>query len=242
MPTPADTTLPEVSRVLLVGATGLVGQQCLRLLLKDPLVTEVRVLVRRAMSAADLVPDPAMVVHWLKLKILVTPFDQLPAHADWFDVDAVFCALGTTIKVAGSQAAFRQVDFEHPLTLAKLAKAQGVKHYLLVSALGADARSRVFYSRVKGELEDALKALHFEALTFARPSLLVGDRTEVRLGELIGQHLSFLTPAAYKPVHVRQVALGLWQSARQGQRGLHILNNTALRRLPAEPQAIPHKP
>lgn len=229
--------------MLLAGATGLVGQQCLRLLLKDPLITEVRVLLRRAMSASQLVPDPAMAIHLPKLKILVTPLAQLSQHADWFDIDAVFCALGTTIKTAGSQAAFREVDFEHPLTLARLAKARGVRHYLLVSALGADARSRVFYSRVKGELEDALKALNFEALTFARPSLLLGDRTEVRLGELIGQRLAFLTPEPYKPVHVRQVALGLWQSARHGAPGLHILNNTALRRLPAEPpHAIPHKP
>lgn len=227
------TPLPEMSRVLLAGATGLIGQQCLRLLLKDPMVTELRVLLRRGMSAADLAPDAAMSAYCPKLKVLVSPFDRLHEHPDWFEVDAVFCALGTTIKKAKTQAAFREVDFQHPLTIARLARQQGAKHYLLVSALGASAQSRVFYSRVKGELEDALKALNFEALTFAQPSLLLGDRAEFRPGELIGQHLAFLIPTKYKPVHVRQVALGLWQSARQGRRGLHILNNTALLRQPA---------
>jgi uncharacterized protein YbjT (DUF2867 family) len=229
--------LPEVRVALLAGATGLVGQQLLRLLLKDPLITELRVLVRRPMTAQDLVKDPAMASHLPKLKVLVSPFEQIDQHPEWFKVDAVFCALGTTIKQAGSQAAFRLVDFDYPLSVAQLARAQGVRHYLLVSALGADARSRVFYSRVKGELENALKALSFDALTFARPSLLKGDRPEFRLGEVLALRLAFITPEAYKPVDVRQVALALWQSARRGQVGLHTLNNTAMRRLSAGPHA-----
>jgi uncharacterized protein YbjT (DUF2867 family) len=221
--------LPEMQTALLVGATGLVGQQLLRLLLKDPMLQRVTVLVRQPLDRQALQADASLAAHLGKLDEHVVRFDDLGPHAPHFKVDAVFCALGTTIKTAGSQAAFRRVDFDYPLAVARLAKAQGVPHFLLVSALGAQSSSRVFYSRVKGELEDALAALNFDALTLARPSVLEGDRQESRPGEWLARQLGWLTPGPYKPVHVRQVALGLWQSARQGHPGRHVLNNTALR-------------
>src|SRR3990167_10571319 len=116
------TETPSAIRpvALLVGATGLVGQQCLRLLTQDPAVGTVRVLVRRPMA----VDSP-------KVQVCVADFDRLETHAEWLAADWVFCALGTTIAKAGSRAAFRQVDFDYPLQVAQLAKAQGATHFML---------------------------------------------------------------------------------------------------------------
>lgn len=119
---------------LLAGASGLVGREILRLLLRDELL-EVRALVRRPLPDADKVP---------RLRELVADFDHLEKKSDWFNVDLVFSALGTTIHKAGSQAAFRRVDFEYPLAIAKAARAAGARHFLLVSALGANSRSLFF--------------------------------------------------------------------------------------------------
>lgn len=203
---------------LLVGATGLVGQQCLRLLTQDPAVGSVRVLVRRPLA----VDSP-------KVQVCVADFDRLETHADWLAADWVFCALGTTIAKAGSRAAFRQVDFDYPLQVAQLAKAQGAKRFLLVSATGADAKSKVFYSRVKGELEEAIAAIGFESVTFARPSLLAGERDEVRIAERIGLKFGWLLPERYRPVQARQVAQGLVNAAKSGRPGVHGLTNIELR-------------
>ena len=208
-------------RVLLVGATGVVGTECLRQLAADDSVAQVRALVRRPMTDAPVAPT---------IEVLVTDMSALESHPDFFAVDQVVCALGTTIKVAGSQAAFRAVDFELPLRVAQLARAQGATHFLLVSALGASATSGVFYNRVKGELEDALGALGFRSLTIARPSFLLGDRAEFRLGERIAQPFGFLMPPRWKPVHARQVAAALVDAARQDLAGLCVLENIALRR------------
>ncbi|HRH29171.1 MAG TPA: NAD(P)H-binding protein [Aquabacterium sp.] len=135
-----------LGRVLLAGGSGLVGQALLQQLSTDPDVTELSALLRRP------VPLPAGVVP------LISDFEQLADHPEWFQVDTVFCALGTTIAKAGSQAAFQRVDLDYPLALARLAKAGGARHFLVVSALGANARSRVFYNRVKGQMEQGLSA------------------------------------------------------------------------------------
>ncbi|MFT3856168.1 MAG: NAD(P)H-binding protein [Aquabacterium sp.] len=216
--------------VLLAGATGLVGQQALRQLLADPWVREVRALVRRDMSPQQLLGDAAQTQLGLdKLRICVANFERLESHVDWFAVDWVFCALGTTIRQAGSQAAFRQVDFDYPLQIAQLAKAQGAQRFMLVSALGANARSRVFYSRVKGELEEAIRAIGFEHVSMARPSLLAGERAEVRLGERIGLMFGGLMPQRYKPVQAHQVAAGLIASVKGAEPGCRVIDNIALR-------------
>jgi uncharacterized protein YbjT (DUF2867 family) len=131
--------------------------------------------------------------------------------------DEVYLALGTTIKVAGSQEAFRAVDYDANLSVAKAALAAGVKRVGLVSAMGADSHSGIFYSRVKGELEDALAAMPFAGLVIARPSMLVGNREElgqpVRRGEVVasvvGKIGGFLIPANYKPIDASAVARAL---------------------------------
>jgi uncharacterized protein YbjT (DUF2867 family) len=235
-PDSGELTRPRLARVLLAGATGLVGHCLLRRLLADPLVGEVRALVRREMTAAELLRLPSeaatqQVPGLPKLRTVKVSFERLEAHPDVFDVDWVACALGTTIRQAGSQAAFRQVDFDYPLQMAQLAHAQGAQRFMLVSALGANARSKVFYNRVKGELEEAIRAIGFTQVSVAQPSLLKGPRTEFRLGERLALVFGAFFPDAYKPVDVDQVAAGLLASCDGGRPGWHVLSNTALRRM-----------
>ncbi len=203
--------------VVVVGSTGLVGREIVRLLGAEPTVARITTLVRRPQSLGDPKVEEALV-----------DFERLSEASVVPPCDQFFSALGTTIKVAGSQEAFRRVDFDYPLQLAKQARAAGATHYLLVSALGATSSSRVFYSRVKGELEDAVAALGFRSLTIARPSLLVGNRTEYRRGEEIGRYFAFLTPRTWKPVDVRQVAAALVHAAREDAPGTRILENRQL--------------
>lgn len=189
--------------VILAGATGLVGREILQGLLADPGVGTVHTLGRRAPATQH----PKLTAH-------IVDFTALPPLPP---ADELYLALGTTIKVAGSQAAFRAVDYDANLNVAQAALAAGVKKVGLVSAMGADAGSKIFYKRVKGELEDALTQLPFEGLVIARPSLLVGDRKVLgqpkRSGEVVGEVmarvLGFLIPANYKPIQASAVAQAL---------------------------------
>lgn len=210
-------------RVLLAGATGLVGRAALDALLADSAVTEVRVLSRRPLDNPP--RDP-------RVHACVTEFTHLDAHADWFDVDQVLCALGTTMRNAGSQAAFRRVDFEYPLILGRLARAACASHFALVSAAGASAHSAVFYNLVKGELELGIELQKWPALTIARPSLLLGDRREFRLGEEVAKRFGWLTPSAWRPVAAKQVAHALVRCLRENAPGVRILDNRTLRNEP----------
>ena len=207
--------------VLLVGATGLVGRECLRLLLADPAFERVVVLTRRPL-------DWVAIPNASKLEEHVIEFDNLRAHAELLQVDQITCALGTTIKQAGSQERFREVDFGLPLEIARMGSEQGAQHFLLVSALGADAGSRVFYNRVKGELEDAVSALPYRSVTIVRPSLLLGERTEFRLGEEVGKRLAFLVPARYKPVAAASVAAALVRAAKEDLPGRRIIESAQI--------------
>nr|AIA12288.1 NADH(P)-binding [uncultured bacterium] len=189
--------------VALAGATGLVGRAILEGLLADESVAAVHALGRRE-------PD----VSHPKLNAHVVDFQKLPQLAP---LDEVYLALGTTIKDAGSQASFRAVDFEANLAVARAALDAGARRAGLVSAMGADAKSRIFYNRVKGETEDALAQLPFEGLVVARPSLLAGDREALgqhaRTGERVATFLSRLLgpliPANYKAIAASDVARAL---------------------------------
>lgn len=158
-------------KLLLVGATGLVGRHVLEVALADARVDQVIVLARRPLS-----PHP-------KMRALEVDFDHLPDAADWWHADAVICTLGTTMRAAGSKAAFRRVDHDYPLAVARLAHRHGTPAYVLNSALGADPASSIFYNRVKGEVEQALAGVGFASLTYVRPGLIGGSRDEFRLGE-----------------------------------------------------------
>jgi uncharacterized protein YbjT (DUF2867 family) len=189
--------------VVLAGATGLVGREILQGLLADDTVAAVHALGRRAPS----LQHPRLISHVVDFAAL----RPLPA------LDEAYLALGTTIKIAGSQAAFRAIDFDANLAVARAAKAAGARRIGLVSAMGADGRSRVFYSRVKGELEEALSAREFEALVVARPSFLAGDRESLgqpaRTGEKVGLRLFRilrpLIPANYRAIAAIDVARAL---------------------------------
>jgi uncharacterized protein YbjT (DUF2867 family) len=189
--------------VALAGATGLVGREILKGLVADPSVAAIHVLGRRALEA----PPAKVIPH-------VVDFRALPGLPR---VDEVFLALGTTIKVAGSQQAFRAVDFEANLAVAKAAIAAGARRAGLVSAMGASAKSGIFYSRVKGELENALAALPFEGLVIARPSVLAGDRGSLgqperrgeRIALVVSRFLGPLFPANYRAVPAEAVAMSL---------------------------------
>lgn len=208
-------------RTLLAGATGLVGQEILHALLADDTVDSVHVLARR----------PGPMVH-AKLVWQVVDFASLPALPV---VDEAYLALGTTIKAAGSQAAFRAVDFDMNLAVARAALQAGARRLGLVSAMGADSASRVFYNRVKGELEAAVTALGFEGLVIARPSLLLGERGALgqapRAGERIGAMLAGLLrpliPADYRPIKAVDVARALLAQVPQA-RGNRILRSGAM--------------
>lgn len=206
--------------LVLAGATGLVGGEVLRLALADPAFSRVTALVRRPLEG-EVAGHPKLVERRVD-------FDRLDRHHAALGADAVISALGTTIRTAGSQTAFRRVDYDYPLALARLALAEGARHFLLVSALGAAARSPFFYNRVKGELEDAVLALGYPAVTIVRPSLLLGERRELRLGEEIAKRFGFLAPGKYKPVAAHDVAAALVAAAREGGAGVRIVESDAI--------------
>lgn len=202
--------------IALLGATGLVGRHTLDLLVRDPTFTRIVVLARRRIGEAT---APRVEAH-------VVEFERLTDRPDLLGVDQVICALGTTIRaVGGSRPRFREVDYGIPLAAAKLALRQGARHFLLVSALGADAKSRIFYNRVKGELEDSLRTLGFRSVTIVRPSLLIGARDEFRLGEEVAKRFAWLVPGKYRPVLARDVAAALVREAKADVPGLHILES-----------------
>ncbi len=206
--------------VLIIGATGLVGGECVREFAKHPAFERVVVLTRRPLPLGMRIP---------KVHEHVVDFDSLEDHADLFSVTHVLSALGTTIRNAGSKIRFRQVDHDYVVAAARLGAQQGAQHFLLVSSLGADSLSRVFYSRVKGEVEAAVAALSYRSVTIARPSLLLGERHEFRLGEIVTKPLAFLAPAKYRPVHARDVAGVLLQAAVLDQPGTRIIESRDIR-------------
>jgi uncharacterized protein YbjT (DUF2867 family) len=209
--------------VIIAGATGLVGSAILEMLLAEPAEVQVHSLGRRPHATQH----PRLVAH-------VIDFAALPALPA---ADEVYLALGTTIKIAGSQAAFRAVDHDANIAVAEAALASGARRVGLISAMGADPGSKVFYSRVKGELENSLALMPFERLVIARPSLLVGDREALgqpaRRGEELGFALAkafgFLIPANYKPIAAAAVARTLLAAVPRGI-GNEVLLSGAIRR------------
>lgn len=204
-------------RLLLVGATGLVGRHVLAQALADPRVGLVVAPTRRELTTHPKLRNPQV------------DFDRLPQDTDWWQVDAVVCALGTTMRAAGSEEAFRRVDHGYPLTAAKLARAHGTPTYVLNSAIGADASSRFFYNRVKGELEQALAGEGFESLTFVRPGVIGGHRDEFRLGErMMVMGLTLMGPLLPKRWHLNpapHIASALLEAAIRPKTGVHVVTS-----------------
>jgi len=217
---------PATPRIaLLAGATGLVGRALLSLLLASKHYRGVHVLLRRA--APDIKAGPKLTVHHVDFAVLPSAF---PA------VDDVFIALGTTIKVAGSEAAFREVDFAFVVNTARAARAAGATRLAVVSAVGANAKSRVFYNRVKGAMEGAIAQLGYKSIVIAQPSLLLGDRAalgqpvrslEVWAARLLGP-MSWMMPKGVRPIHARAVASALLTAILTAQPGVHVLKSEAM--------------
>lgn len=203
----------ESKSALIIGATGLVGNALLMKMAKESGFDRIVALSRRPIEAC---PD--------NVDNIVLNFDELADHKEAFNVDCFFSCLGTTRKQAGSIAAQRVVDCDYQLHAAELAKAAGVRHALLVSSSGANAKSSSAYLKMKGELELALSALNFEALSILQPSLLVGARNQSRLGESFGEVLikalnSIGLLKRYRPITGEQVAEAL----------LHLAENQSTR-------------
>jgi uncharacterized protein YbjT (DUF2867 family) len=216
---------PASARVALVaGSTGLVGQAILALLLADKRYSAVHVIGRRAPA----VQHPKLIVH---ISASLTGWAS-PA------VDDVFIALGTTIKVAGSKAAFKSIDGEAVVSIARAAKAAGASRLAVVSAMGASPHSGVFYNQVKGEMEAAVSALGFDTLAIARPSLLAGDRDALKQPERVAEKLSLvafklfkpLIPANYQSINASSVAKAMVSTLQAGAIGKQVLLSGEMQR------------
>jgi len=203
---------------LLAGASGLVGGHLLKLLLADGGYARVITLGRRAVATRH-----------PQLDQRVVDMDALDTLPDVPGADDAFCCLGTTIKTAGSQQAFRKVDYDYVLAFARAGQRAGARQFLLVSALGADPGSRIFYSRVKGETEAAVKQVPYQGVQIFRPSFLMGDRVERRLAERIGVPIAravaplLVGPLRrYRPIDAADVARAMVQIAKDAPRGPNV--------------------
>lgn len=220
---------------LIVGATGLVGKACLYELLEQKEYIRVIAVVRRPMP-----------VKHHQLHQVVVDFDNLEQYSEELKADDIFCCLGTTIKVAGSQENFRKVDFEYPVKVARIALQNGASQFLMVSAIGANSQSSVFYNRVKGDVEEAVSYLGYRSLHIFRPSLLMGDRKQVRIGEMIGKGIMtligflFVGPLKkYKGIHGVIVARAMVKVALKEEKGRFIYESDRIAEIGGSLPVIP---
>ncbi len=212
-------SIPDSGRsALVLGATGLVGGRCLDLLLADEAYSRVLVLTRRPASRSH-----------AKLRWHTVDFERLSEFGRLLRVDDVFCCLGTTIRAAGSREAFAKVDFGYAVEAARASAENGAGQLLLVSAVGADPRSRVFYSRIKGEVEAAVRELPFRGVQIFRPSLLLGERTHPRIGErLAAAAMAPISPLLLgrarklRPVRAARLAAVMVAVAKRAPLGVNV--------------------
>ena len=204
---------------IVLGATGLIGKKVTEQLLKNNTYSTVIIIVRKALN----IKHP-------KLKQQTFNYDAIDKTL--LKGDDLFCCLGTAIKTAGSKEAFRKVDLDYVVNTAKAAKENGINHFAVVSAMGADKNSNIFYNKTKGEMEEAIKAIGFNSTYIIRPSLLLGNRKEFRFGELLGKFimitLSFLIPKKYRAIYDVQVALAMIHFMNQTENGFFVKENDEL--------------
>ncbi|MCK0472240.1 oxidoreductase [Halalkalibacter sp. APA_J-10(15)] len=212
---------------LIVGATGLVGRELLKMLLKKGNYDKVVAIVRRPLKIAD-----------QKLTEIVTDFDKLDESVIDFHVDDVFSCIGTTIKKAQSKDVMYRIDVTYPLRVAKLSRKAGAKKLLFVSAMGANAKSSIFYTRIKGELEGEVQKLGYDSIAIFRPSLLLGERAEFRFGEktaeVMFRALSFLFVGPLrkvKGIEAKTIALAMYDVAQAEEKGIAIYQNDEIEKI-----------
>lgn len=201
----------------IIGATGLIGGYLLNELLQTSNYDTVRILIRR----------PFEFTHPKLEKKLVDFADAESFRLAMEGTDVVFCAIGTTQKkVKGDKTAYRKIDFDIPVNAARFCKMNGCETFVLVSSVGAASKNNNFYLKLKGEVEDAVRDVGLKSVHIMRPSVLLGDRKEFRLGEKISKGImsvfSFLIPAKYKPIHGKQVAIAMLATAMKQNEGLYI--------------------
>jgi uncharacterized protein YbjT (DUF2867 family) len=208
-------------KALVLGASGLVGQELTQLLLNSERYDSVTILVRKPLA-----------LEHEKLHQQQGDFSTLEAYRELFTVDDVFSCLGTTIKKAKTKENFKKVDYEYTIRAARLAEQQDVRNFLVISSMGASSKSRFFYSRVKGEMEEEAQKLSINGIHIFRPSLLVGNRQEFRFGEKIAEKVSAIVPfifkgalKKYKPIPAKEVAKGMCKAALRNESGTHIYNS-----------------
>lgn len=191
------------------------------LLCGDADVAAVHVLVRRTLCASQYANNPKLIQH-------VIDFDRLD-DVSWPRCRVLFCCLGTTINAAGSREAFRTVDFDYVVGSARRARQAGASSLIVVSAVGANTKSNAFYNRVKGEMEAAVSTLGFARVAIVRPSLLVGARDEMRIGERLALAASKmihpLIPSRYRPVPALSVARAMLAAAKNSAPGVTIIES-----------------
>ncbi|MBK6875128.1 MAG: NAD(P)H-binding protein [Ignavibacteria bacterium] len=210
----------------LIGATGLIGNYLLEELLKDPFFDTVRILIRRPMDKTD-----------PKLEKKIVDFndsDSLLAAIN--NSDVVFCTIGTTQKkVKGDKDAYYKIDFDIPVNLSRFCKMTGCEKFILVSSVGANSKSNNFYLKLKGETEEAVIASGIKAIHIMRPSVLLGERNESRLGEKIGKAVlsafSFLTPSKYKPIQGKDVAKAMLSVSKKSEEGYFVHENAEIKKI-----------
>lgn len=206
---------------LVIGATGLIGDLLCRRLVESDAYDKVKVLIRSSMP-------------WQHPRLQEIKFDFDYPNGLLTQADDIFCCLGTTIRKAGSKEAFRKVDYQYPMDIARLGLDNGAKQFSIVSSMGADSQSTFFYNRVKGDVEHDLSSLGYPTLMIFRPSLLLGQRPEFRFGEKLGEGLmrlvSPLIPAKYKAIDASKVANAMLQTAQQGLTGKHVFESDVLQR------------
>lgn len=213
----------------LIGATGLIGSHLLSLLEQDNDYHTIRLLVRR----------PLQNTH-PKVEVKLVDFtDEESFKLGIYGSDVVFCAIGTTQqKVKGDKEAYRKVDYDIPVKAARFCKETGCPQFLLVSSVGADAKAGNFYLQLKGEVEEAIKAMNLPSVSFFRPSLLLGARQEQRIGEKVAQAIMpifsfalFGNWSKYKPIHAADVAKAMLLTANKETSGLTVLEHATLKEL-----------
>lgn len=207
--------------ILILGASGLVGGKCLQHSLSDPRIDKVVAVVRRDLN-----------IEHPKLTQMIVDFDKLDNYASKIKADAVLSALGTTIKQAGSSTKFTKVDYEYQVKIAEIARRNGTQTFVLVSSSGANKKSLILYTKVKGEVEDTISKLGFEKVAILRPSVLLGERKDSRPGEAVAQWVAkkmpglFVGPLAkYKGIEADTVAQAMLNAVQKPYKGVRIVEN-----------------
>jgi uncharacterized protein YbjT (DUF2867 family) len=215
---------------VILGATGLVGNELVNILIQQQNYEKIHLLVRRPPDSHD----PVCEVH-------VVDFEQLYSYRELFQVTDVFCCLGTTIKKAKSKEAFRKVDYEYPVEAAKMACESGAEKFLMITAMGSNPKSRIFYNQVKGEVEESIRKLTIPSIHIFRPSLLLGKREEFRFGEKIAEKASSLLNLImvgplrpFKAIEAKNVAAAMAAMARTGKGGVNIYPSHEIERIAIE--------